>query len=514
MRDGVELLADHYIPDTDQPAGTLLVRGPYGRRWPFSSLYASTYAGRGYHVLLQSVRGTFGSGGEFDPPINEAQDGADTAAWLRDQPWYTGTFGTIGLSYLGQTQWALLQDPPPDMVAAVVIVGVHDFAKSSWGTGAFAVNDFLGWSNMVSHQEDPSLVRTALRQARARTVVTRTAAQVPLGAAGRALLGDGAPWWERWVEHPDTDDPFWDRYKFYGGLDRARVPVLLIGGWQDLFLEQTLEQYHRLHDRGVEVALTIGPWTHTNMMTKAAPTVLRESLNWLGNHLGGRPAPARSSVRVYVTGGVGWRALPEWPPATVEQTFYLEPARLCEQPSDFTAARSSFIFDPRDPTPTIGGRLLSPEGGYRRDDALSQRPDVLTFTSAALIEDLYVYGPSVVELTHEADIPYVDLFVRVSEVDRKGRSHNVSDGYRRFVRDAGDRGPLRIQLDEIAHRFRTGTRIRLLVAGGSHPRYARNLGTGDPTIVGDRLAPATHVLHHGGASRLLLPVGPAKPSAH
>src|SRR5688500_5361760 len=60
MRDGVDLIADHYVPDTDRPAGTLLVRGPYGRGFPFSLLFAAVYAARGYHVLVQSVRGTFG----------------------------------------------------------------------------------------------------------------------------------------------------------------------------------------------------------------------------------------------------------------------------------------------------------------------------------------------------------------------------------------------------------------------------------------------------------------------
>ncbi|MGB3482655.1 MAG: CocE/NonD family hydrolase, partial [Mycobacterium sp.] len=159
MRDGVELLADHYCPDTDDPAGTLLLRGPYGRRWPFTALYAAAYAGRGYHVVLQSVRGTFGSGGTFEPVVNEAADGADTAAWLREQPWFTGTFGTIGASYLGATQWALLQDPPPEMAAAVIVVGLHDFAATTWSTGAFSVNDFLGWSHLVSRQEEPGALR-------------------------------------------------------------------------------------------------------------------------------------------------------------------------------------------------------------------------------------------------------------------------------------------------------------------------------------------------------------------
>ena len=512
MRDGVELVAEHYVPHTHTAAGTLLVRCPYGRTFPFSSLYAAVYAARGYHVILQSVRGTFGSGGAFEPPVNEAADGADTATWMRGQPWYTGTFGTVGLSYLGQTQWALLEDPPADMVAAVVVVGVHDFAASSWGTGAFAVNDFLGWSNMVSHQEDPNRLLTALRQTRSRKVVTQVAAEVPLSAAGRTLLGAGAPWWEQWVEHPDVEDPFWDRYRFYGGLDRARVPVLLIGGWQDLFLEQTIDQYHRLHNRNADVALTIGPWTHMHMTTKAAPAVLRQSLDWLGEHLGGRPAPPRSPVRVFVTGSGGWRDLPAWPPSTTGRVLYLEPGRLAAEPADGRSARSSFTFDPRHPTPTVGGRLLSPDSGRRRDDRLAERGDVLAFTGPPLTEDVYVYGPPVVELDHESDNPYVDVFARVSEVDTKGRSHNVSDGYRRLVRRPQD-GPLRLELDEIAHRFRAGSRIRVLVAGGSHPRYTRNLGTGEDQARGSRMAPATHVIHHGGRSRLVLPVGAAYPSA-
>ncbi len=60
--------------------------------------------------------------------VNEIADGADTVEWLRHQPWFTGSFATIGLSYLGFTQWALLADPPPEMKAAVITVGL---ARSS-----------------------------------------------------------------------------------------------------------------------------------------------------------------------------------------------------------------------------------------------------------------------------------------------------------------------------------------------------------------------------------------------
>ena len=513
MRDGVDLVADHYAPQTSNPAGTVLVRCPYGRAFPISSLLGAAYAARGYHVVIQSVRGTFGSGGDFTPMIHEVADGADTVAWLRDQSWFTGTFATIGLSYLGFTQWALLMDPPPEMVAAVISVGPHDFSAATWGTGAFTLNDFLGWSDMVSHQEDSGALMNGVRQARSRRTVAHAANQVPMGDAGRTLLGTGAPWWESWVTQPDGGDSFWDAVRLTDALDRVDIPVLLFSGWQDLFVEQTLEQFRHLRGRNVTTALTVGPWTHTELMTKGAPTVLRESLAWLDGHLGGKPVAPRSPVRAYVTKG-DWLELPDWPPAMPEHVLYLQPAhRLSDIPPDASAPPSTFTFDPADPTPTIGGRLLSPEGGYRDDTRLALRGDVLDFTGDPLPADLYLVGSPAVELSHSCDNPYNDLFVRVSEVDANGRSTNVSDG---FVRLATDSGTVRLELDPVAYRFTAGSRIRVLIAGGSHPRFVRNLGTDEPPISGRRMAPATHTVHHGaqGASLLVLPAGPQPPSTN
>lgn len=512
MRDGAVLRATHYAP-TGTPLGTVLVRCPYGRSFPFSLIYARLYAARGYHVLLQSVRGTFGSEGDFVPMVHEADDAADTVSWLRQQPWFTGTFATIGLSYLGFTQWALLSDPPPELVAAVITVGPHDFHASSWGTGSFSLNDFLGWSHMVSHQEKAVPRRLAVQAGAARRL-ERATLGLPLGAAGRDLLGKGSPWYESWIEHPEADDPFWANMRMTAALDRCEVPVLLITGWQDLFLEQTLVQYRHLRDRGVDVAMTIGPWAHVDMVTKAGGVAAGETLSWLGTHLAGVPTRGRRSpVRVYV-GHHGWIDLPDWPPATGEGALYLQPGgRLAAAPPPTDAAPSSFRYDPADPTPTVGGRLLSQRSGYRDDSALAERADVLSFTSGPLDADLYVFGNPVIELAHDADIDHVDVFVRVSEIDTRGRPRNVSDGYRRL--SAPVQAPLRIELDAIAHRFAAGTRIRVLVAGGSHPRYARNLGTGEPVLTGQRMVPAVHTVHHGtgGVSKLILPASAGLPSA-
>lgn len=510
MRDGVELVADHYRPLTSSPAGTLLVRTPYGRRYPVSALFGSVYAARGYHVVVQSVRGTFGSGGDFDPFVHEIADGADTAAWLSDQPWFTGSFGTMGASYLGFTQWALLTDPPREMAAAVITVGPHDISGPRWGAGTFGLNDFLGWSDGVSRQEDPGRVRNIVRMVRARRRMTRATAGLPVGAAGRTLLGEGAPWYESWLEHAEHDDPFWAPTQLQTALERTEIPVLLLTGWQDLFLEQTLAQYAHLRGRGVPVAVTIGSWSHSDMLTRGAPTVLRESLAWLGTHLAGNRGADRSPVRIHVNNG-GWLDLEEWPPPMPEQTRYLQPGgRLGDAVPPDTAPASTFTYDPADPTPTVGGRLLSAEGGYRSDNKLADRSDVLTFTGDTLSQDIYLVGNPILELSHSCDNPHNDLFVRVSEVDAKGRSRNVSDGYRRGTAESGT---ITIELDAVAHKFRAGSRIRVLVAGGSHPRFARNLGTGEPLITGSRLRPATHTVHLGsGASRLRLPAG-ALPSA-
>ena len=176
------------------------------------------------------------------------------------------------------------------------------------------------------------------------------------------------------------------------------------------------------------------------MLTKGAPTVLRESLAWLDTHLAGNPGAPRSPVRIHVNHD-GWLDLEDWPPEMPEQVRYLQPGgRLGDAVPPDTAPAPTFTYDPADPTPTVGGRLLSPEGGYRNDSRLAERADVLSFTGDMLAQDLYVVGSPVVELSHTCDNPHNDLFVRVSEVDAKGRSRNVSDGYRRGTSDSGTVG--------------------------------------------------------------------------
>src|SRR5258708_25554187 len=137
---------------------------------------------------------------------NEIADGADKAGWLRDQPWFTGSFATVGLSYLGFTQWAMLTDPPQQLKAAVITVGPHDLSAPRWGTGSFGLNDFLGWSDMVAHQEEPRM-RAAIRQLRSRKALAAATSALPVGEAGPALPRTRAPWYESWPPAPPPHRP-------------------------------------------------------------------------------------------------------------------------------------------------------------------------------------------------------------------------------------------------------------------------------------------------------------------
>jgi uncharacterized protein len=110
MPDGVELLADLYVPRRVPHAPTILIRTPYGRTGMLARVLTRPFAERGYQVLLQACRGTAGSGGEFDPFGRERPDGLATLDWVERQPWFHGNLLTFGPSYLGYAQWALAPD--------------------------------------------------------------------------------------------------------------------------------------------------------------------------------------------------------------------------------------------------------------------------------------------------------------------------------------------------------------------------------------------------------------------
>jgi uncharacterized protein len=522
MRDGVILLADHYAPTTRTPRPTVLMRSPYGRGWQFAMM-ARPFAERGYHVVLQSARGTFGSGGTFTPGTDEAADGQDTVGWLRTQSWFSGKLATVGASYLAFVQWALMTDPPPELTAMAVHISPHDLAAAGFRNGAFELFNLLMWSDLMSRQEQVGALQGMWRMYRTDRRLAPALRRLPVTRTAE-ILEPGAPWYTEWLRHPDPADPYWDGYRATTALDRVNVPTLLISGFHDFFVEQTMQQYRALRDRGVPVGLTIGPWNHMSLDVGLAT---RETLAWLdafadGNEEGtGNGSPRPQPVRAWASGSGQWRELPDWPPAdATPATWYLQSrGLLADAAPDSAAIATSFRYDPADPTPSVGGRIMSmTSAGSRDNTALERRDDVLTFSTAPLTDPVEVAGVPVVRLYVSSDNGHCDVFARLCDVDKRGVSRNLTDQIVRLTPDRltpGKATEVSLRLTDVSHVFLAGHRIRLQLSGGAHPRFGRNLGTGEDPATSTTLAPTTlHVLHNSEhPSVLSLPVMPSPTAA-
>ncbi len=497
--DGEVLLTDHWhAPDAH--GTTLLIRTPYGREGIAG--VAKFVAERGHHVIVQSCRGTFGSGGAFDPLHDEAADGQSTLRWLRAQPWAAGRVHAWGGSYFGVTQWALCDGPErPDALGIAVSARRFDDAIIYPGRG-YGMDTVLAWTFALRMQERPLLARIGMIL-RSATALRRGSVIVPPADAARDALGTDPPFFRDWLEHADRDDPWWEPLHF--AQDPATVPpVALVAGWQDLFLVEQLKDYAGLVAGGVPTKLVIGDWLHGAPETSVMG--VRDALRAFDSleHL--------PDVRVEVTGGVGWREVESWPPPARPTVWAATAAgSLREGAADKQAATVTYRYDPTDPTPSEGGRTLGPfESGYRIQRRRERRDDVVLFTSDALADDLLVIGEPRIEISLESTNPRVDLFVRLCDVDARGRSRTVTDGYVR--RELGAANSVTLALAPLAHRFAVGHRLRLQVSSGAHPVYLRNSGTADPVRDHSRMIPSEQSFEVGGARALRLHLPVAEPT--
>ncbi|MET9149771.1 CocE/NonD family hydrolase [Streptomyces griseoflavus] len=504
--DGSPLVTDHYFPRAEGDFPTLLIRSPYGRGLPWSPQYGLLFAEQGFHVILQSCRGTGGSGGAFHLWRNEAADGQATVSWLRGRPWFNGVLGTVGPSYLGYVQWALALDPPPELRAMVVQMGLHDPYALFHTDGALRLENALAVGVGMTYQHRgmvPFLKATLRLRRRLRTVTTAQ----PLRGAHTAALGDDVPWLDDVMTHADAKDAFWQGASLEEAAERLRVPTALITGWHDALADQTFDQYDRLRQAGCGTSLLVGPWTHTSALQQGWPEVFAESLAWLRAHLCADPAGLRTSaVRVHVGGEDAWRDLDDWPPALAVTPWYpTAEGHLTRLAPAGPLPLTTFRYDPADPTPSLGGPLLSPGAGPRDNGALEARSDVLTFTGPPLTEPVDVLGPVSARLSLSTDTGHADVFARLCDVDVTGRSVNVCDGLGRIRTTSDAPSQVTVPMSATAHRFAAGHRIRWQISAGAHPRYARNPGTGVPPADATTFTPVRVTLH--ADSVLSLPHG-------
>ena len=502
MPDGTHQIADRYIPQTGEPCPTLLVRTPYGRGFPYDFMYGSLFAEHGYNVLLQSTRGTGGSGGSYEPFTDEAADAQATIAWLREQPWFNGSLATIGASYLGFTQWALANDAPPELKAMVVQVSTEDFYGFLYPGGAFAMEATLtGVAAMLSQDKGfRPFMGAVLRLMLTYRKVTR---MLPLVPGYKLAFGKRVGYLEDWLAHPAAGDRYWGPRRANPDIN-SLPPVHLLGGWYDVVIDGTLDSYRQLRQAGRTVRLVVGPWNHTSGFNKDMPIIAGEALAWLRAHLTGNgDAPGPTPVRVHVgeIGGKGqWRDLADWPPPdAIAQSWHLHAGgTLADSPGEGT---SSFHYDPHDPTPSVGGPRMDSNGfGPKNNAKLEARDDVLVFTGPVISEPQEVIGPVSLRLRVRGSSPNFDVFARLCDMDAKSTSWNICDGLLRLdgtpPADADGWTEIEVPMSATAHRFAPGHRLRVQVSGGAHPRWARNTGTSEQIATATSLVPVDIEISH------------------
>lgn len=515
LSDGVVLLADLYrAPGPLRPRPTVLMRTPYGRDG-LGSIIGSLLARRGFQVLVQSTRGTFGSGGQFRPFLHESSDGLDTLAWVRGQSWCDGRVSMVGPSYVGHTQWAVAPYADPGLCSMNADITASEFTSTFYPGGAPGLLNLATWVNQIGRQERIGAVTgflaTPVFSRRKRRAVTSQ----PLQAADVALTGAPVVFWRDFVEHAEQPREFWAPAEHDGFDAAAMPPVCMVTGWWDLFLDRQLVDFTALQRGGATARITIGPWTHGDRGSLS--TIAHEMVHWLGVHLHGGEHDERAPVRVYVQHADRWTDLPCWPPPEARPTeWYLDAdGGLGPDRPAGTPPPSRFVYDPADPTPTVGGPMLQPPSKQLDNRAVEARDDVRVWTGPPLESDLDLLGPVSAVVYVRTGTGIGDVFVRLCDSGPDGTSMNITDAMHRLVPDREATAPdgttvVRMTLSPTGYRVRAGHRLRVQVAGAAFPRFARNPGTGERTataVGGERIS--YEILHDSEhPSHVVLPHHP------
>ncbi len=556
MRDGTLLRADLYRPAHGGPFPALLVRTPYGEP-AIRTAPVLPALDAGFAVVLQYCRGTGTSDGDFTPFESEADDGVDAVDWCARQDWCDGRVGMWGSSYGGMVQFAAAVQAPAALKCLLPIVTPADYYGGlAYRQGAFQLGQLLGWYTVKSAQ----------------TVAYRAVAGEDVSGDGPALMAHSSdlgaayrhlpardmpavsrilPAWQRWLDH-ERRDAYWDELSYAGRRDRITTPALHVGGWFDLFLGGTLDNYRTLRQHAAteharsNQALIVGPWTHADqtgtagelsfgLLASALAIGLEQlQVGFLRRFVTGEPADATGfRVRLFVMGDNVWRDEDDWPlPRTEWTRWYLHTGGLLSAAAPAAdAAPSRYRHDPADPVPTAGGQVLMPPGpdggigwmaGPRDQRAVEARPDVLSFTSEVLADDLEVTGPLAVTLHAATSAADTDFTAKLVDVWPDGRAMGVADGVvrARYRDGTGQPAPIapgqvysyEIDLIATSQVFKAGHRLRVEIASSNFPCFDRNPGNGAPAATATErdFVVAEQVIRHDAEhpSYITLPVIP------
>ena len=514
MRDGTILRADVYRPPVDHPVPAILCRIPYDISHalvPLSGLDPERAAEVGLAYVCETTRGRYGSKGRFYPFVHERADGYDSVEWVAAQPWCSGAVGMAGRSYGGCTQWLAAIEQPPHLKAIFpVVIGSQFYENWIYQGGAFHLGFNLYWALLMTNPREANNAN-------------RHCEHLPLSTVPVLRENEAASFYFDWLEHA-TEDDYWQRISIHRHYPQVQVPAYNVGAWYDLFLPGTLENFTRMRAEGGSEAarrgqrLLVGPWGHgstygtfpDHSFPQFAPTdavdLTEIALRFFARHLNGERngLDEEPPVRLFVMGENRWRDEHEWPLARTRFTpWYLRSGFGAESPDGRLLpvppgeeSPDQYLYDPRDPAPTIGGitslpgLLFGTSSGPKDQRRLEARADVAVYTSDPLQQPLEVTGPLEVVLYAATDVPDTDWVAKLMDVQPDGASLILAEGILRARFRSGLETPgalqsgkvyaFRISAGATSNLFRPGHRIRVAITSSSFPRFDRNPNTGRP----------------------------------
>ena len=478
MRDGVRLATDVYFPESEKKMKrpTVLVRTPYGRV-RMGAMLAPFFTSKNFIWIIQDTRGRNASEGVSSSFLDDADDGLDTLNWVTAQPWSNGKIGTAGVSAMGITQFTLAKNPPDSLVCQHVMAAPASlYHTAAYQGGALKRYLIFGW-----------------------------------------LLDNKFPLHTLQMMVSNTEyNGVWERIDLTPDYGRVNYPIMHMAGWYDMFLQGNLDAYVGIRKNGGPAArdtqlLVIGPWTHMGFLGLGGakqgdlvypvnsvydifklPEWFQECL--LGRDKGYLRGP---KVRYYVMGDVDdpaapgneWRTADNWPvhDNAVPYYFHSDGSLSASLPGDAQAARS-FVDDPANPVPSIGGANLMLPAGPRDQSPIEGRDDVLVFSTPVLSEPLEITGRIKAVVHFTTDVVDTDIAVRLTDVYPDGRSMLITDGFLRASSRESDRYrvPLKpgqtyqveVDLWSTSIIINKGHKLRAVVSGSSFPRFDVNMHNG------------------------------------
>jgi len=535
MRDGVRLHTEIYSPRGSREAlPILLVRTPYGTNDDIfgNSSQLATYADTladGYIFVIQEIRGRFGSEGKFEmlrPPrkkrdpkaTDESTDAYDTVDWLvENATGNNGRVGITGISYPGWLAEMAAMEPHPAVRAVSEQASIADMflGDDFHHNGAFRLSYGFEYSAMLEtskrnydfafNQDDTYSWYLLLG---------------PLRNANAFYFHGKLPTWNNFIAHPNYDE-FWKKQSLVTHVGEPKVPNLNVAGWwdqEDFYGPMAIYELQEKHDPHHWNFLVAGPWNHGGWAhgdgNRLGPVELgsetaryfRKEIQapWFAYWLKGKGALPFAEARTFQTGSNRWISYDEWPPrgAVRRDLYFRENGGLSfEAPAgDGEEACDTYVSDPANPVPYRQRPILPTYQGpgwstwlLEDQSFVEHRPDVLTWKSAPLADDLTISGDIVARLYASTTGSDSDWIVKLIDAypEDNAADHEM-DGYELMIADEvmrgrfrksfekpepvapGEIGEYRIDLHTNNHVFLRGHRLEVQVQSTWFPLIDRN----------------------------------------